>query len=159
MERLIANLLRQIQCVFGDNLVSVVLYGSTARGEVTPTSDIDLLIICETLPEKRRERHNLLDEVQKGVGGDVRRLYQQGKCVQIMPIVKTREEAEYHSPLYLDMVEDAKLLYDRDGFFAGVLEDVRQKLQANRARRVYLKGGGWYWDLKPGARFGERIEI
>ncbi len=159
MDSLIKEVLEQICLVFGDGLVSVVLYGSAARAETRDVSDIDLLIICEDVPGKRSARHELLKKVRGGVRDTVNALYEQGRHVQIMPILKSREEARYHSPLYLDMVEDAKLLYDRDGFFAGVLEEIRQNLEANGARRVYVKGGGWYWDLKPGARFGERIEI
>ncbi len=33
-----------------DDLVSVVLFGSVARGEVTPQSDIDLFIVVNDLP-------------------------------------------------------------------------------------------------------------
>jgi predicted nucleotidyltransferase len=31
----------------GTNIISVTLFGSVARGEATPNSDIDLLIVCE----------------------------------------------------------------------------------------------------------------
>ena len=41
-----AELLRQ---TLGDNLVSVVLFGSVARGEARPDSDIDLLIVDPSL--------------------------------------------------------------------------------------------------------------
>ena len=38
------------QQVLGENLTSVVLFGSVARGEAQPGSDIDLLVICRTFP-------------------------------------------------------------------------------------------------------------
>jgi len=76
----------------------------------------------------------------------------------ISPIYKTPEEASRLVPLYLDMVEDARLLHDRDGFFAGVLADLRRRLERLGSRRVSFKGG-WYWDLKPDARPGEVFEI
>src|SRR3546814_7602136 len=49
------------------------------------------------------------------------RLRAHGIRTRLARIVKTRDEAARIVPLYLDLVEDAQLLYDRDGFFAGVL--------------------------------------
>lgn len=74
-------------------------------------------------------------------------------------VTKSREEARFHSPLYLDIVEDGVLLLDRDGFFASVLEGMRSRMRALGSRRVFLPDGNWYWDLKPDFRFGEVVEI
>jgi len=43
---------------FGKNLVSIVLYGSLARGEVKKDSDIDLLIIFDELPKERLKSYS-----------------------------------------------------------------------------------------------------
>ena len=56
------------------------------------------------------------------------------------------------------MVEDAVLLYDRDGFFASVLARLRKRLRAMGAERRRL-GRIAYWDLKPDFRPGEVIEL
>ena len=74
-------------------------------------------------------------------------------------MTKTPEEARHHSPLYLDMVEDAVLLVDRDGFFTTVLDAMRARMRELGSRRVFLDDGNWYWDLKPDFRFGEVVEI
>lgn len=61
-------------------------------------------------------------------------------------------------PLYLDMTEDAILLRDEGGFFAGVLGRLRDRLRqlgAVRRRMGQLR----YWDLKPDLVAGERIEL
>ena len=78
---------------------------------------------------------------------------------EFRPILKTRPEAEVRTPIYLDMVEDARILYDRDGFFSGVLAGLRRRLAELGARRVFLEDGSWYWDLKPDYRFGQIFEI
>ena len=44
-----------------DNLVAVILFGSVARGDATSGSDIDLLVICETLPAGRFARLRVLE--------------------------------------------------------------------------------------------------
>jgi hypothetical protein len=68
-------------------------------------------------------------------------------------------EAQYHSPLYLDIVEDGIIIVDRGGLFAAVLAAMRGRMRALGSRRVYLPDGNWYWDLKPDFRFGEVVEI
>ena len=71
---------------------------------------------------------------------------------------KSREEAERGSPLFLDMVEDAEIAFDRNDFFSNVLDALRMRLAALGAKRVW-RGNAWYWDLKPDVKPGEVIEI
>jgi predicted nucleotidyltransferase len=140
--------------LLGRRLVSVVLFGSVARGGARPDSDVDLLLVVEGLPRSLAERRRpLLEAWRRG------RERESLQPVQWDLVVKDREEAAHHSPLYLDMVAEGALLHDSDGFFAGVLEEMRARMAELGSRRVYLSNGSWYWDLKPGSSFGEVIEI
>jgi len=71
-------------------------------------------------------------------------------------VFKTPEEAEAGSPLFLDMVDDARILYDCDGFLEELLERLRQRLAELGSRRVW-RGNSWYWVLKPDLAPGEAI--
>ena len=42
---LLARIKSRLQAVYGDRLRGVVLYGSEARGEATPDSDVDILVL------------------------------------------------------------------------------------------------------------------
>jgi predicted nucleotidyltransferase len=143
---------------FGDRLVSVVLYGSVARGEHTPSSDIDLLIVARGLPGSHRARHRLLAEIEEELYPVLASLYRSGGYVELSTKVKTPEEAEQFTPLYLDLTIDAVLLYDRDGFFEAVLNRFKERLQVLGAQRIH-QGAVWYWDLKPDYQWGEVIEL
>lgn len=157
-EELLKKLVSSIQAWYGDRLVTVAVYGSVGRGTMRPDSDVDLLIIARDLPEGRRARRREfypVDEAMEGVLGD---LGGRGVCTSLMPVFKTPEEAEYGSPLFFDMVEDARLLYDRDGFFAQRLDRLRRRLAELGARRIW-RGDIWYWDLKPDYKPGEVIEL
>jgi len=46
-KRLLDLFVRHVQAVLKENVVSIVLYGSVARGEARPESDVDLLLILE----------------------------------------------------------------------------------------------------------------
>jgi len=160
VNEILSKIVEALKRRFGEDLVSVVLFGSFARGDFHERSDIDLLIVVESLPESKFERSRIFDEaVWDELRDDLKELRRMGCLSQPMPIMKTREEAEYRSPLYLDMTEDAVILYDKGGFFEAVLEGMRKRLRELGARRKRLKSGGWYWDLKPDYKPGDVIEI
>ncbi len=141
-----------------ENLVAVILFGSVARGEATADSDIDLLVVCETLPTGRFARLGLLERTDARFEEERLRLRANGIDTRVVPLLKTRQEATRVVPLYLDMVEDACLLVDRGGFFAEVLARLRARLAAlgaERRRRGRLR----YWILKRDFQPGETIEL
>jgi predicted nucleotidyltransferase len=158
LQRLARCYARAARETLGENLTSVVLYGSVARGEAHADSDIDLLIICRQLPRGIFERNGLLHPVREQMEPRLRRLWARGYRGDFSEVLKTEAEAQHVVPPYLDMTEDAMLLVDRRHFFAGVLERVRQRLRELGAQRKRL-GTVRYWDLKPDFRPGEVIEI
>ena len=83
---------------------------------------------------------------------------EQGVAAFLSPLLKTPEEAERLRPLYLDMVEDAVMVYDQGDFLESVLARLKRRLDELGAKRVWM-GKKWYWVLKPDAKFGEVIEI
>jgi predicted nucleotidyltransferase len=140
--------------LLGDRLVSVVLYGSVARGTAREGSDLDVLIVAGGLEGTPAERRGpLLDAWQ------VERAARSLPAIDWSLVTKTPAEASVPSPLYLDLVEDAVLLLDRGGFFAEVLAGLRARMAAMGSRRVFLPDGSWYWDLKPDFRWGEVVEL
>jgi hypothetical protein len=69
------------------------------------------------------------------------------------------EEAKLHRPIYLDMVYDRIILLDRGGFMRRVLAGLKRRLKELGARKVFLKDGSWYWDLKPDIKWREVVEV
>ena len=142
----------------GANLVSVALFGSVARGEAKPTSDIDLLIVCEDLPKGMFKRHAFLEPVREQLQGDLEGLWKQGVYADFTELVYTKDEANRFHWVYLDMLEDAVILYDENGFLRGVFEKLRKRLKELGAQRRML-GKIRYYDLKPDLMPGEVIEL
>jgi len=75
-------------------------------------------------------------------------LRRQGIVTDVCPILKTPDEANRTSPLYLDLVEDAMILHERNRFFSAILERLRASLRRLGARRI-RRGHVRYWELKP----------
>ncbi|UCD72018.1 MAG: nucleotidyltransferase domain-containing protein [Syntrophobacterales bacterium] len=155
---MLERFLELLKQTFGDSLVSLVLYGSVARGDAEADSDIDLLLILRDPPNNY---HRRLDQVL-GVQSDLEReeVYKRMReRLDIEPflshIILSKEEADENRYIYLDMVEDAKILYDRDNFFAQRLKVIKKRLRELHSKRVWLEDGTWYWDLKPDLKPGE----
>ena len=149
---------RALEETLGERLVSVVLYGSVGRGEAGETSDVDLLVVAERLPQGRFRRQEVLEPADQRVDALLEELAGQGVHTGVSVILKTPAEAKRLVPLYLDMVEDAVLLVDRGGFFAATLDRLRQSLARLGSRRHRL-GRFRYWELKPDLRPGETFSL
>jgi predicted nucleotidyltransferase len=143
---------------YGQRLVSLVVFGSAGRGTARPDSDVDFLVIAEPLPDGRMARVAEFDEVERDLAPALEKARASGVETTLSPLFKTPAEASRGSPLFLDFVDDARLLVDRGAFFAGVLDRLRARLAALGARRVWC-GARWYWDLKPDFCPGDVVEL
>ncbi|MFP3234250.1 MAG: nucleotidyltransferase domain-containing protein [Sulfolobaceae archaeon] len=155
---LLNNMLKIMKDEFKDDLISVVVYGSVARGDNRNDSDVDLLIIMKNLPKDSMLKRIRLFETKVEDKLNLDEYWKMGYYISLSPVLKTPEEAEKFSPLYLDMVYDAVILYDRNYFFARILQKLRDRLKELGAERVRM-GKKWYWVLKKDSRFGETVEL
>jgi len=151
-------LLKETRMFYGARLVSVVIFGSVARGTYREDSDLDVLIIAERLPLGRMKQVEEFSLIEEKLEPLIESMSKEGLQTCISVIFKTLEEAKQGSPLFLDLIEDAVILFDRDQFFAGILERLRKRLQELGARRVW-RGDWWYWNLKPDYKPGEIFEL
>jgi len=152
------TLLAECRRHYATNLVSVAVFGSVGRGTPRPDSDIDILIVAEGLPDGRMRRSRDFETVETAMGSAIRRAAQAGVHTSLAPVFKTPAEAGAGSPLFLDMIDDARVLVDRDQFLRQLFDRFRERLTARGARRVW-RGNAWFWDLKPDYRPGDEFEL
>ncbi len=143
---------------YGRRLVSLVVFGSVARGTMRHDSDIDLLVVVDDLPRGRIPRVRDFDLVEAAVEEQLKQAESLGIYTRLSPVIKTPTEVRYGSPLFLDMTLHTRMLADRDEFLSRYLDRLRARLQELGARRV-RRGGGYYWILKPGYQPGEEIQL
>ena len=146
---------------FGERLVSVMLFGSLARGDWSRDSDIDVLIVAEGWEEKPaweriREVRKAEELLERSV--EYSRAIDAGFVPIIQPYPLSSSEAKRFNRIYLDAVLDGIVLYDRGGFMANILESLRKRLEGIGARRVTLPNGRYYWVLKE-VEAGEAVEL
>jgi predicted nucleotidyltransferase len=149
-----------VKAHFGDRLVSLCFFGSVVRGEASPESDLDALVIVDGLPRdlgsRIRDTNGIHSSLKKHAA--YRRLRSGGRSALISDIYLTRDEARSHPPILLDIADHGVVMYDRADFIADVLGEMREKLKALGARKVRAKKG-YYWVLKPDAKPTEVIEV
>jgi predicted nucleotidyltransferase len=145
---------------FKDNLLSVVLYGSVAKGTSRKESDIDLCLIFKSLPVSRHKRTLLIFPLVKALRekDSYKVLYREGYIPETSPILYTAEEIQETKPIFLDMVEDGIILMD-DGIWKTKKQEIKQKMKKLGTRKVVLANKDYYWIIKPGLRLLEEVNI
>ncbi len=143
-----------------ENLVSVVLFGSVARGVAGEGSDIDLLVIAKKF-EPFGSRFEVFNEIEKVLrtSKEYQSLKEKKLGTLISPIPLTPEEIKKNPPILLDLVTDGVILYDTDNFMKKQIKYLRKKLEEIGAKKIFLEDGRWYWDLKSNYKLGEVVEI
>ncbi len=157
---LLNDFVNLVQQVLGDQLISVVLYGSVARGTARPDSDVDLLVVLRMAPAGYWKRLQPFLPILSKLRREPcwKKLEEQGITPFLSLLVLSLEEASENRYLYLDMVEEAQILVDQGGFFRSKLDDLQKRLKELGARKVQ-RDGEWYWDLKPDLKPGEVITL
>jgi len=155
LERLLALLQEQM----GDDLLALCLYGSAARGQAEPTSDLDLLVVY------RGDRLEAFDRFMQATRAleetpEWEALERRGILADPYPIFFSDERLATDTPwLLLDVQDHGIILYDRNGILARKLEQVRQRMKELGTTKHIMPDGSWYWDLKPDWKRGEIFEL
>ncbi|MEA3275990.1 MAG: nucleotidyltransferase domain-containing protein [Pseudomonadota bacterium] len=157
-ESLLHDVNRACQDYYGERLTSLAVFGSVARATMRPDSDIDLLLVADPLPDGRMARVGEFEAVERAIAPALQAATKSGLYTTLSPVFKTSEELQRGSFLFLDLADQARILYDRDNVLKDYLADLTKRLNTMGAKRVY-KGGGYYWVLKPDLKPGEEITL
>ena len=145
-EEFAPRLVETLRAAFGERLVSVVLFGSHARGEAKPESDVDIFLVVKGLAESPLDR---IGEVRRPLAGRFRE--------RVAFIAKTPEEIVAGLPsLYLDLALDGRALYDA-GFFRERQAILRRLIKEAGLRRV-VRDGEFHWEWETPPRRGWRLD-
>jgi hypothetical protein len=139
---------------FKDDLISLVLFGSVARGKARKESDIDVLIILKDAPDSYYDRLKPVIDIELEMRNDV-----EGMQPVFSSIILSQDEAKQNRNIFLDMIDDSIILYDTNDFFKNRLSELKNRLVQLGSKKVILDDSTWYWNLKPDIEAGEIIEL
>ena len=138
------TILEQLKKLFldklGEDLISLILFGSRARDEGSVGSDVDLFLIARTLPHHPFERQLYM-----------RNLIPLGFPSQISVYPKTAEEFERDFPaIYLDLAKDGVIIHDTNHYAFYRLQKIREIIKEAGLKRVKKSGQFlWTWEKQP----------
>lgn len=158
-KKFLRRLLAAIPAYYRHRLAALAIFGSYARHENRKNSDLDLLIVVDSFPFKgrRKRQEEFIRRVEFPLAGPMAVCEREGIRTDLSTLILTPQEARAFNPLYLDMVVDHILLYDREGLMKGIFSAVRAKMKRWGSRKRFL-AGHWYWSIKPGTKWGEVID-
>jgi len=151
LERDLLSWLERVTGEQGENLVSVVLFGSCVSGRAHKDSDLDTLIIARDLDQSRLRRRRPFLRAAREISPAL--------AEKISIVALTPKQAEHVRPFYLGMLDASCFLRDDGDFFAGVLGRLRARLAELGSRKLVDPDGYEYWDLKPDYKRGDVIVL
>ncbi len=140
---------------FKDNLISLVLFGSVARGTARDESDLDLLIILKDAPVSYYKRLEPVIDIELKLREGTS---ETAALPMLSTIILSWEEAKENRNIFLDMIDASIILYDKNDFFKNRLKELKKRLLQLGSKKIVLEDKTWYWNLKPDSAPGEVIE-
>lgn len=138
---------------------SFAVYGSVARGAASNISDVDILLVSDSFSGSIASRMEDMCKIEDSVTEELRWLRKNGIYTTLSLYPLRRNEAERMPTLFLDLTEDAVILYDKNGFLENLLLVFRSRLMKAGAKRIFVNNKRWYWDLNPDYKCGEAVGI
>ena len=135
-DRELAALVAHARAVAGEALAAIVLHGSWARGEATPASDADALIVVDSRLPLSRDLYRAWDAqpiawrghrvdpqfVHLGVNGDI-------------------------SGLWAELAVDGIVVFERDWELSAHLARIRRRIAAGRLVRRVVHGQPYWTEI------------
>lgn len=107
IQTLLTDYLAEIQKIYGMHLKSVILYGSYARGDYTPESDVDIMILVDLSDDELDQYADKLAEVDFE--------YNIAHDIWMMPVVRNQDHFNYWVkayPFYENVHKEGVKLYE-----------------------------------------------
>lgn len=114
---ILKQLLKYLHERFQENLISVALYGSYARGNANSYSDLDLMIVVDGLTQERSSIHAMEDNI--ALQG---RIFKKRLQIQLVSPADVIYSVESAAPLMLEIHDAHYILFDREDFFANQIQ-------------------------------------
>ena len=125
------TIIEEMKKYFGDQLVSVVLFGSQARGTADEHSDIDLVVIAEGVPKDWRQQDEMIIELKVSPG-----LINLPVSIILKSPDVVKASLDTVQPLLFGILKSYRVLYDPDNFFETQAQTYRRHMQEWDVREI-----------------------
>jgi hypothetical protein len=137
--------------------VAIALFGSVARGQARPDSDLDLYVVTRRPSLGDSRLHGMWGRIE--ASPEYQALVRAGYQPTPSPIPHTVADLARHPWILLDITHHGVVLHDPESVLGRELAAVRRRMAELGSKRVELPDGSWYWDLKPDWHPGEVVDL
>jgi predicted nucleotidyltransferase len=125
---------------FREDLVSIILFGSYARGNFKEASDVDMLVIVKKLPKNWKGRKKLFEEIIKKINENY------GKYVEVIPLTEKElvSNIKHCNSFLITLLLGHRVLFDKNFF----VENFKSFANILRKERFLYYEGGKKWEIK-----------
>lgn len=136
-ENILKRIVDRIKDKLGEDVLSIVLFGSMTRGDFTESSDIDVLVIARNLPDDWRDRDKILLEL-----AEIR--FDRGRPVHITLTDEYEMNAsiDQGAPLLFGLHDANRVVFGRDGFFEKLMKRFDDNMKRWGVRKI--RNGEWF---------------
>ncbi len=149
------NFVRLLKENYKEDLLSIILFGSVARGKWNNESDIDLFILFSNKSSINNRLTKIISDYErksklKNSKGD--RLFS-----TIQDISLLIKDLHKFRTIFYDIAMDGIILFDRNQTGFHFLKKIKKRIEEKGLRRVFIKENDYYWERN--VKFGEIIEL
>jgi len=119
---------------WGDEVVSIVIYGSFVRGG--KYRDVDVFIVLEKIDKGRIERIKDITEIKRALNFPA--------DILLVSKEECRDNFKSHNPLFLDIASEGRLIYDRC-LLEKLINEIKLEIQKNKIRKEFSR---WEFPVK-----------
>lgn len=132
LNKLISELTAKLKEEFHQSLISIVLFGSTVKGNSTITSDIDVMVVCDSLIKDWRARDNM----SLALTEDIESKYSIPIHMTLVSKDEFSQAIDSVYPLMLEIYDANKIIYDKNNFFSQSLKNFERNLNKWHAKKI-----------------------
>ncbi len=132
------NIRHKIKAIKGIDIISMAIFGSSARNGEYTGSDIDLLVVADNISD------DLIQRVPDVVR--IKRTLNLGLPLDILLVSKEECQTNFrnHNPLYFDIAIDGKIIYDA-GFLEALIREAKEYISSKGIRHG---DGSWSFPVE-----------
>ncbi len=156
-KKFVNNALNLILNFYVNNLVTLTIFGSYARGTFRFNSDLDVFIILKDKKPRKQIFDDFFEHIERPFLNDELYLYNKyGIDISLSPFILSKNDADYFYPIYLDMLDFLIIIKDEKDFFKNILSNLHV-IKNKYGFKKELSGNNYIWDITGKNMIGKKI--
>ncbi|MCD6225524.1 nucleotidyltransferase domain-containing protein [bacterium] len=141
--------INKIDALFGEKILSLILFGSVCRNQAKGNSDLDVFVFYDDEKITREETNRILVSLILELRNtpEYQSLVAKNIYPEIYPFLISKSRAKDTLWVFLDATDHGIVLKDVRNFGKKLLEETKEKIAKLGGRRVELPNNRWCWVL------------